>query len=196
MISLTSSVANCAVNTGYAPKSAGQRQQDPNVLFCPTWHGTDSFGRVVCADSFYTKSAGCHSALDRVDVENYLRPRYFEYITLDSQGYLDKAALGGEITENYSYHKQGEHLRQQAFSDMNQKIGSAGYQTSANTRFYSNGSGGVDGGSNCTNFPCMTVGKSRENYVDTRSNQNFQNRRDLSSIAGYKSNCNACHSGN
>ena len=39
----------------------------------------DLTGRRVCPDSFYTKSAGCNSAEDRVVVENNLRPQYAEF---------------------------------------------------------------------------------------------------------------------
>ena len=35
---------------------------------------------------FTQKRAGCNSALDRVDVENNLRPQYMEYINLDAAG--------------------------------------------------------------------------------------------------------------
>jgi hypothetical protein len=54
-------------------------------MSCPTWSGFDLVGRKVCPDSFYTKSAGCNSAEDRVVVENNVsRPQYMEYITLNA----------------------------------------------------------------------------------------------------------------
>jgi len=31
-----------------------------------------------------TKNAGCHSAVDRVIVENNIRPRYMEYVSLNA----------------------------------------------------------------------------------------------------------------
>jgi hypothetical protein len=47
----------------------------------------DNTGRLVCANSFYTKRAGCNSALDRVAVENTVsRPQYMEYIQLNAAG--------------------------------------------------------------------------------------------------------------
>ncbi len=53
---------------------------------CPVWNHRDLAGREVCTDSFYTKRAGCNSSLDRINVENDLRPQYMEYITLDACG--------------------------------------------------------------------------------------------------------------
>ncbi len=55
-------------------------------MVCPTWNGVDTAGRPASLDSFYTKSAGCNSASDRVNVENDLRPQYIEYVNLDAAG--------------------------------------------------------------------------------------------------------------
>ena len=85
-ISLESSVRGCKVNTAYADKMQSARFQDPNLLVCPMWKGRNSKGQKVCPDSFMTKSAGCNSAEDRVMVENDLRPRYAEYISLNAAG--------------------------------------------------------------------------------------------------------------
>jgi hypothetical protein len=69
---------------------------------CPVWNERDLTGRKVCEDSFYTKNAGCNSALDRINVENDQRPQYAEYITLDASGYranmFDEQKTG---VENY-----------------------------------------------------------------------------------------------
>jgi hypothetical protein len=56
-------------------------------MVCPVWTGFDNTNRAVCMDSYYTKSPGCNSPLDRVDVENALRPKYMEYINLDAEGF-------------------------------------------------------------------------------------------------------------
>jgi hypothetical protein len=55
-------------------------------MVCPIWNGTNLKGQEVCADSFYTKSPGCNSALDRVLVESNLRPDYASYVTLNMAG--------------------------------------------------------------------------------------------------------------
>jgi len=87
MPSLESSIRTCQVDTAWANRAQSDRFLNSNALTCPTWGGTDLAGRQVCPDSFWTKSPGCNSALDRVAVENAVsRPLYFEYIALNSQG--------------------------------------------------------------------------------------------------------------
>lgn len=85
-ISLESAIRTCKVNTGYADRVESDRFLNSNLAVCPIWNGVDSTGRQVCPDSFYTKRAGCNSALDRVEVENYQRPQYSEYVSLTAQG--------------------------------------------------------------------------------------------------------------
>jgi hypothetical protein len=85
-ISLNKATRTCKVNTGWADRIFSDRFQNSNLLMCPTWNSRDLAGRQVCADSFWTKREGCNSSLDRIDVENNLRPQYMEYITLDACG--------------------------------------------------------------------------------------------------------------
>lgn len=86
-ISLEAAIRTCKVDTGWANKVESDRFLNPNNMMCPIWTGVDSAGRSVCPDSFYTKSAGCNSASDRVVVENNVsRPQYMEYITLSANG--------------------------------------------------------------------------------------------------------------
>jgi hypothetical protein len=87
MISLESAIRTCKIDTGYANKVQSDRFLNPANMTCPMWGGVDLAGRPVCKDSFWTKNAGCNSALDRVNVENFLRPQYAEYITLDVAGF-------------------------------------------------------------------------------------------------------------
>jgi hypothetical protein len=75
------------MDVGYADKIQSARFQDPNLMMCPVWTGFNTVGQPVCADSFYTKREGCNSALDRVAVENNLRPQYAEFINLNTKGY-------------------------------------------------------------------------------------------------------------
>jgi len=86
-LSLNAALRVCKVDVGYADKINSDRFLNPNNMLCPLWNGLDVAGRPVCPDSFYTKSAGCNSALDRIVVENdVFRPKYTEYITLNASG--------------------------------------------------------------------------------------------------------------
>ena len=93
-VSLESSLRTCKVDTGWANKVESDRFLNPNNMVCPVWNGVDLTGRRVCPDSFYTKTAGCNSAEDRVVVENAQRPQYMEYINLSANG-IDGAIYGG-----------------------------------------------------------------------------------------------------
>jgi len=86
LVSLEGSVRTCKVNTAWANRIQSDRFENPRLMVCPTWSGVDNAGRPVSADSYMTKTAGCNSALDRVDVENYQRPQYMEYMGLDAAG--------------------------------------------------------------------------------------------------------------
>ncbi len=105
-ISLNKATRTCKVNTGWAPRIFSDRFENSDLMMCPTWNSRDLAGREVCADSFYTKREGCNTSLDRIDVENNLRPQYMEYITLDSCGisgdmYGDPSMSVG-VTESYA----------------------------------------------------------------------------------------------
>ena len=99
MISLEASTRTCKVDTASAARSESDRFLNPNNVVWPVWTGLDLSGRTVCADSFYTKRAGCNSAADRVLVENSLRPQYFDYINLSDVG------LRGELYANNMYYQ-------------------------------------------------------------------------------------------
>ena len=85
-ISLQKSVRTCRVDTGWANKMQSDRFLNSCQTLCPVWSGMDSYGRFVCQDSFKTETDGCRSASDRIAVENYQRPQYFEYVNLDGFG--------------------------------------------------------------------------------------------------------------
>jgi hypothetical protein len=120
-ISLESAIRTCKVDTGWANKIESDRFLNKDNLVCPPWNGFDTTGRKISPDSFYTKSAGCNSASDRVYVENALRPQYMEYINLSANGidaniYGDggsKSVYGntmpwnqvGETNNNFNYPK-------------------------------------------------------------------------------------------
>lgn len=86
-LSLNGSLRTCKVDQGWANRIQSDRFENPDLMVCPVWSGFDLTNRPVCLDSFYTKSPGCNSPLDRVEVENYLRPQYMEYINLDAEGF-------------------------------------------------------------------------------------------------------------
>lgn len=86
-ISLIGTLRTCKVDQGWASRIQSDRFENPLLMVCPVWTGFDSTNRAVCMDSYYTKSPGCNSPLDRVDVENALRPKYMEYINLDAEGF-------------------------------------------------------------------------------------------------------------
>ena len=73
-------------------------------MLCPLWQGTDNYGRMVNPDSFYTKNAGCNSAEDRVQTENFLRPQYMEYVSLDANGFRNPTMFSNNppsFSENF-----------------------------------------------------------------------------------------------
>jgi hypothetical protein len=85
-ISLQGAILSCKVDTAWASRHESDRFLNPNEMVCPVWNGLNTKGQRVCENSFYTKREGCNSAMDRVSVENELRPSYSQYITLDAAG--------------------------------------------------------------------------------------------------------------
>lgn len=191
MFSLTGAVQTCSVNTGWANKLWSDRYENPDNTLCPVWNGLDTFGRIVAFDSFYTKAPGCQSAEDRVVVENQQRPKYIDFVTLDAQGYQNPAVFSGKISSTEGY-KKTETLKVALDAQRTaMQNGSVGTQYRQTNPVYTNGVAGANGTGGGPSPTWL-----RENYVDTRSRQNFQDRRNLSTIAGYRSACNACQSGN
>jgi hypothetical protein len=131
-LSLIKSVRNCTVDTGEAKRIQSDRFFNPNNAVCPTWNGLDNTGRVVCPDSFYTKSAGCNSAEDRVMVENNVsRPYYFDLISLNAAG------LRADIYGNSGMNKSNmldANFASDYDKSRNQYTGNFGLQWSAQER--------------------------------------------------------------
>lgn len=84
---ILNSILTSKVNVGYAPKLWSDSRQTEELMMCPMWHGFDMTGREAHEDTFYTKNEGCHSALDRITVENQQRPQAASYIFLDVDGF-------------------------------------------------------------------------------------------------------------
>lgn len=99
-MSLTSSLNICRVGSGEAPRIASDRYLNPGNMLCPVWTGYNLKGQQVCPDSFWTKSPGCNSPLDRIVVESNLRPDYASFVTLNMAG------VKGEIFGNPSARSQ------------------------------------------------------------------------------------------
>ena len=93
-LSLDASIRTCKVETGQANRIASDRFLNPHNMVCIPWNHQNSKGQTVEENSFYTKRAGCNSALDRVSVESALRPDYAAYINLNMAG------LQGDIYGN------------------------------------------------------------------------------------------------
>lgn len=88
MASLEAALKTYKVNVGAAPRLESERTIGTGEFkMCPRWGGYDLVGREITPDSYYTKAPGCHSALDRVLIENQVtRPRYYTYIALSPEG--------------------------------------------------------------------------------------------------------------
>jgi hypothetical protein len=115
VLSLKKSVRTCRVDTGWAPKLQSDRILNSCSVVCPVWNGLDQYGRIVSPDSFMIETAGCRSALDRVDVENYQRPQYFELVNLDGFG------VQGNLYSDDSGNRTA------AIQNLSQIVGNPGY---------------------------------------------------------------------
>jgi hypothetical protein len=123
-ISLEGSIRSCKVDNAWADKLQSDRFLNPNNMVCPVWNRVDTAGRPVCRDSFYTKSAGCNSAADRVNIENKLRPQYIEYVNLDAAG-----IKGGLDCSREGYVNPDTTCRQKVLNQANNYTGRFGYES-------------------------------------------------------------------
>jgi hypothetical protein len=128
-LSLDASIRTCKVEAGEASRIESDRFLNPNNMICIPWSGQNNKGQTVCADSYYTKRRGCNSALDRVGVENHLRPDYATYINLNVAG------LKGDIYGNQTaWDKSGssnswEHDRNKLTGNFGGQFQATNYQT-------------------------------------------------------------------
>lgn len=127
-ISLEASVRTCDVNVGEANRIQSDRFLNPNNMVCIPWNGLNNKGQEVCPDSYYTKTGGCNSAEDRVMVENAQRPKYSNYVTLNTQG------ISGHIYGNVSAQHQSLD-RQKWLDQKNSQIPNFGKQWGANVEY-------------------------------------------------------------
>ena len=121
-LSLEKSVRTCNVNVGEASRIQSDRFENPSNMVCVVWNGLDLVGREVSPDSFYTKTAGCNSAEDRVMVENAQRPQYMSYITLNAGG------IEGDMYGNNVSAKRNSQAATQFDQNRNKLTGQYGNQ--------------------------------------------------------------------
>lgn len=131
-ISLQGSIRTCKVDTAFADKLQSDRFMNPSNMLCPVWNGVDTTGRSVCPDSYWTKQGGCNSAMDRVLIENELRPQYMEYITLDASG-----IRGGQQCPKNKMNADAKCARTK-MSNVHLQTGQFGYQTGFSQNIYPN----------------------------------------------------------
>jgi hypothetical protein len=112
---ISNSANSNKTNTGYANKIQTNRFQNPQNQMCPVWNHQDLAGRTVCLDSFYTKYAGCNSPLDRIKVENFLRPAYMNYVTQSAAGIAGvEADYGSNLAATASAFYSQDRMNKQA----------------------------------------------------------------------------------
>lgn len=143
-ISLNSSIRSCRIDTGWADRIASDRFLNPNLVVAPSWTGFDSAGRPAHQDSYYTKTAGGNSPLDRVSVENILRPKYVEYVNLSAGG-IEGAFYGmnkGDVIRGRDVHDNIYNVTGNFNNDYNAEIrpncGVYPYQRAMNEQFAMN----------------------------------------------------------
>ena len=88
--SLTGAVRTATVDTGYADNMQSTRTFNMSDLVCPPRSGFDETGRPVNPNTYVDVTAGCSNPMYRVNIENALRPRYTEYVTLSASGIQGK----------------------------------------------------------------------------------------------------------
>ena len=108
-ISLTGSIKSCRLDgDAWSSRLQSDRFLNPAEMLCPVWNNVDTSGRPACEQSYNTKYAGCNSARDRIDVENDLRPKYFEYVTLDAAGLSGNSCSDGSMNADAACNAKGQ----------------------------------------------------------------------------------------
>ena len=161
--SLQKSIRTCKVDTAWANKMQSDRFMNPGNMLCPVWQGVDTTGRSVCENSFWTKQGGCNSALDRVVVENELRPQYMEYVTLDAAGIRGDCQNPSGVNANVRCNRKG-------LSDVHLQTGQFGYQTGFQQNITPNCLTCPSNYGNNTNAASNIV----ESYIAMKQNQQAQ----------------------
>lgn len=122
MLSLSKNIRTAKVDAGWASRIESDRFENPNIMVCPRFSGVDNAGRPVCPDSYVTKTAGCNSPMDRVTVENHLRPQYIEYVNLNAKG------ISAPFYGSLNMHRSGQNVQLMENYESRQVAGSYGGQ--------------------------------------------------------------------
>ena len=150
-LSLNSSVRSCKVDDGWSNRIASDRFLNPNNAQCIRWNGFDTAGRPAHQNTFYTKRGGCNSPLDRMLVENYLRPDYVSYINLNAGG-IEGAFYGGNNDSDVSRSESKRSRESDEMAEINSITGNYGI----NMKRHVTGHCGVDVYQNAINNPGYT----------------------------------------
>ena len=96
--SILSSIAGPKVTTGNASQLSSLGIFDPDRQVCPQMANVDVNSGImnVSRDSIMTLSAGCNDPLQRIHVENALRPQYSEYLNASAISYAG-VGLGDDV---------------------------------------------------------------------------------------------------
>lgn len=97
-LSLTGSIRTCKVAVGNANRVQSDRFFNPANNLCIQPNEFDSAGRPSCPYSLRTTAPGCNSAAERILIENDLRPKYSQYISLDVDG-ITNGGLSSTTTQ-------------------------------------------------------------------------------------------------
>lgn len=173
-LSLDKSLRTCKVSTGEVDRVQSDRFLNPVNMVCIPWNGVNNKGQPVCEDSWYTKTPGCRSAEDRVEVENALRPQYSDYINYNLAG------LQGSIYGNITAQDDTRYA--------------ASYQDSRNFPNPKTGYGGAPSFGNqwqATNYPSCSGGS----YERGMAEMNQCNRQANYASSAYKSSQSRCSGG-
>ena len=104
-LSLAKSIRTCNVHSGNANRIQSDRFLNSGQMACVLWNGYNNKGQPIHPDSHYTKQAGCNSSLDRIAVENYLRPQYSSYIGTSASA-IEGDSFPTAEKLNYPYNNQ------------------------------------------------------------------------------------------
>jgi len=86
MFSINKNIHNCKVRAENANRNQSERIFNPSAMICPVWTNQDDLGRFVTKDSRKLYTAGCNSANDIVETENYLYASHINQFNLNSYG--------------------------------------------------------------------------------------------------------------
>ena len=97
-ISITKALRVPKVSQQYVNNVYSERFQDPRFNVCPVWNGQDNLGREVGYYTFNNLTNGCNDPMQRIEIENNLRPNYHPYLNtegIDAEDQQYSSSFGG-----------------------------------------------------------------------------------------------------